>query len=398
MPTSRIHGQTLIVQMMLDAKARQSGGAGQTKAMREKLWNETAAKKSSTAAITNVHTARRNVEFPKSRIAAGRTKSSGVRDPRIIDNAHFAKSERASTRSNATCPGGRAMPASCPGPRVKPPVLPPELPPLPPEPTLPAPTTPPPPPEVGGPDAPEAPPPESGPTIIDHAIVLDNATNQTVANLASNGQDFGVVVGNGQHSENIILDNISVTNCTDYGMYVGDVSNWSINNSTFHQAAGANQHGMRIGYGQNISIDNTTVDSSLAGKTSLWLVDVAGVNVTNSNFIGGAIRFGATPESGQGEPIARDITITGSTINKVSGGDMEAILAWPGSHNIHLSDLDITLETSRYWLSIDSRNTSNITWSNIRVNGQLIEGFDGVGINEPIEDLLMRGIGPVAQC
>jgi hypothetical protein len=241
-------------------------------------------------------------------------------------------------------------------------------------------------------------PPDSGPTVVDHAIVLDNAMNQTVADLSNNGQDFGVVVGNGQHSENIILNNITSTNCTDYGMYLGDVANWSINDSTFHQAAGANQHGIRIGYGQNISINNTTVDSSQAGKSSLWLVDVEDANVTNSTFMGGAIRFGSPPNTGLGEPSARNINLTHSTISKTSGGDMEAILAWPGSHNIHLSDLDITLDTSVHWLAIDSRNTSNITWSNIRVNGQLIEGFEGVGTNEPIEDLLMRGIGPVAQC
>jgi hypothetical protein len=390
MATSPVQGQTLIVQMMLDAKARQSADAGSSKSMRAQMWSEAAAKKQSTAAITNVHSVpNRRAEASSIRRPSPRAKPSSIRDPRVIDNTHFTKRSPATTDRSAACTGGRAIPASCPAPRLKPPE-----PPLSPQVSTPPPV----PPEVGGPAGPEMPPPDSGQTVIDHAIVLDGAMDQTVANLANDGEDFGVVVGNGQHSENIILDNITATNCTDYGMYLGDVANWSINNSTFHQAAGANQHGMRIGYGQNISITNTTVDSSLAGKSSLWLVDVEGITIADSTFNGGAIRFGATPESGQGEPSARDITITNSTINKVSGGDMEAMVAWPGSHNIHLSDLDITLETSQHWLAIDSRNTSNITWSNIRVNGQLINGFEGVGINEPIEDLLMRGIGPVAQC
>jgi hypothetical protein len=226
-------------------------------------------------------------------------------------------------------------------------------------------------------------------------LVLNEDNNLNIVGVHINGTENGVLVDNGQLSENVTIDGLVAENTTRYGMYLGAVRNWTITNTSLQQAAGASEHGLRIADGEHITINNTTIDTTRAGKSALWLINVDDAVVENSTISGGAIRIGARPNDNQGSPDVTNIVIRDSVINKVSGGDGNAFEVWPGSNHIHLENLDITCTTASTWLSIDSRNTANITWENVRVNGELVTGFEGVrlgGMTE--EEALARGIGP----
>ncbi|HWB19368.1 MAG TPA: hypothetical protein VG711_03640 [Phycisphaerales bacterium] len=224
-------------------------------------------------------------------------------------------------------------------------------------------------------------------------VVLDNQSNKLVSGISVNGVPNGIMVNNNQTSNNVVVDGFSATNVTEYGMYLGDVNNWTIRNVTLSQGEGAYQHGLRVAQGTNLTMSNVSIDTTKGGKSSLWLLDVDNANLDGLTIKGGAIRFGARPGDNLGSPTPTNITLSNSTIIKTGGGDSEAIHVWPGSDSIHLENLDITLTTSENWLSIDSRNVTNITWSNVRVNGQLVTGFDGVNLGGMTEEeALAKGI------
>jgi hypothetical protein len=233
------------------------------------------------------------------------------------------------------------------------------------------------------------------PFIAGLGFTFNDRSSASLTGASVDGTDYGIIVDNQQTSENVSIDGFTARNVRRYGMYLGAVRNWSLNNITLQQGAGASEHGLRIADGEQVTLRNSSIDTTRGHKASMWLINVNDVLVENTNFSGGAIRLGARPNDNQGAPDATNIVIRDCALNKVSGGDAEAIQVWPGSNRIHLANLDITLETSDNWLSIDSRNVGNITWENIRVNGRLITGFEGVklgGMSE--QEALARGIGP----
>jgi len=233
------------------------------------------------------------------------------------------------------------------------------------------------------------------PVIAGLGLTFNDRSDASLSGASVVATDYGIIVDNQQTSENVSIDGFSARNVQRYGMYLGVVRNWSLNNITLHQAPGASEHGLRIADGEHVTLRNSSIDTTSGHKSSMWLINVDDVLIENTTFSGGAIRLGARPSDNQGAPRAANIVMRDSVINKVSGGDAEAIQVWPGSNGVHLANLDITLTTSGNWLSIDSRDVSNITWENVRVNGRLITGFEGVklgGMNE--QEALARGIGP----
>ena len=233
------------------------------------------------------------------------------------------------------------------------------------------------------------------PFIAGLGLTFNDRSDAAISGANVDGTDYGILVDNQQTSENVSIDDFTARNVQRYGMYLGAVRNWSLNNITLQQAAGASEHGLRIADGEHVTLRNSSIDTTRGHKSSMWFINVNDVLVENTTVNGGAIRLGARPNDNQGSPNATNIVIRDSVINKTTGGDAEAIQIWPGSSRIHLANLDITLETSGNWLSIDSRNVDNITWENIRVNGRLITGFEGVklgGMSQ--QEALARGIGP----
>lgn len=212
------------------------------------------------------------------------------------------------------------------------------------------------------------------------------------------GREFGFDVENGRTSQRVVVDGLVARNITLYGGYLGGAVDWHIRNSTLHQAPNAREHGLRLSDVERISIDNTTIDSSDAGKFTVWAPGCTDGLIQNSILKGGLLlatghRPGDISDAPRGN--CQNFTIKGSTLVRTRGPFAECIAIWPGSDGIHLEDLDITTD-SDIWMSIDSRDTAHITWKNIRVNGKLVSGFEGVklGGDMTIEQARAKGIGP----
>ena len=128
-------------------------------------------------------------------------------------------------------------------------------------------------------------------------INLDNQRDVRIAKSRSNAPDFGFLVNNDAKAERVLIDGLTASECTEYGGYIDGASDWWICNSTLHLAKDASQHGLRIARGNRIRISDTIIDSHLADKTTLWVLNGSDIELRNVKLVGGRNWFSINPEN-----------------------------------------------------------------------------------------------------
>lgn len=235
-----------------------------------------------------------------------------------------------------------------------------------------------------------APIPASGP------ILLDDQSFKYVTGEMVDRAD-AILVNNDQEASHVIIENFTATGMTRSGIYIGDGVGWTLRNVTItdNPAGTEDERALRVASCDGLNID--TMNLIWPGKSPIWLLKVKNLTMKKVVTTGGAWRLGVkTSDSHLGTGQCEDAVIDQFHITKSSGGDANAIEAWPGCKNVTLTNGVIT--GGSFWLSIDSVNTSNIRWSNITWNGQKVTGYDGVRLGGmTVEQAQARGIGPIEE-
>jgi hypothetical protein len=128
-------------------------------------------------------------------------------------------------------------------------------------------------------------------------IPLDGSRDVRIGPGTSRSPDFGFLVNNGEKAERVLIDGLIASECSEYGGYIDGASDWWIRNSTLHQAQGATQHGLRIATGHRIRITDTLIDSHLADKTTLWVLNGSDIELRNVKLAGGRSWFSIAPDN-----------------------------------------------------------------------------------------------------
>lgn len=209
---------------------------------------------------------------------------------------------------------------------------------------------------------------------------LSNKSNQRITGAAigalASDNIAALLVNNGQTSRQVHASGVIATAAMNYGFYFGDCRQWIVENCHITQAAGAKEHGVR-GVGSSIVLRNNVIDTTLAGKRSLWLYAIDVAVIEGGTYKGGAFALGAAPDAFPGADqvtqthvLVRNVRIEHTERGNPAKLDFPAAVnIWPGCDDIVFYRVDITGPSWSRSVDVDSRRMGAVKFIECTWNG-----------------------------
>jgi len=169
--------------------------------------------------------------------------------------------------------------------------------------------------------------------------------------------------GNGPSSNRVLVTGITGSTL-NYGLYIGNASDWKVTGCDISQRTGSAQHGLR-GAVNRLLVEGTTVNTEQGNKRGLWYYGPKAAFV-DSSFRGGAVWFGAL-DTDMGGTIINGVNVLmrDSEIIQTRYDMPEAVCVRSGLDELVLEDVDIVYQANP--IHIDSRRTGDVILRRVRI-------------------------------